>query len=49
VTTLRQSTVFPSVEDRDVYVEGGMEAGIRTSMDQLEALVTNLEEEPCVS
>jgi uncharacterized protein YndB with AHSA1/START domain len=42
VTTLRQSTVFPSVEDRDVYVEGGMEVGIRTSMDQLEALVSQL-------
>jgi uncharacterized protein YndB with AHSA1/START domain len=42
VTTLRQSTVFPTVEDRDLYVEGGMEIGIRASMDQLDALVAQL-------
>ena len=45
VTTLRQSTVFPTVADRDVYVEGGMETGIRASMDQLGALVAQLEKE----
>jgi uncharacterized protein YndB with AHSA1/START domain len=45
VTTLRQSTVFPTVEDRDVYVEGGMETGIRASMDRLDALVAQLEKE----
>ncbi|GAB2567154.1 SRPBCC family protein [Kribbella endophytica] len=44
-TTLRQSTVFPTVEDRDVYVEGGMELGIRASMDQLDALVAQLVKE----
>jgi uncharacterized protein YndB with AHSA1/START domain len=42
VTTLRQSTVFPTVEDRDLYVEGGMEIGLRASMDQLDALVAQL-------
>lgn len=41
-TTLRQRTVFPAVEDRDAYVEGGMETGIRASMDQLAALVAQL-------
>lgn len=44
VTTLTQRTVFFSTEDRDVYVAGGMERGIRASMQQLEDLVTELKE-----
>jgi uncharacterized protein YndB with AHSA1/START domain len=42
VTTLRQNTVFFAVEDRDLYVAGGMEQGIRASMQQLDDLVTEL-------
>ena len=45
ITTLRQNTVFFAVEDRDVYVAGGMEHGIRASMQQLDDLVTELAEE----
>ena len=45
VTTLTQNTVFFAVEDRDQYVDGGMERGIRASMQQLDALVTELAEE----
>jgi len=45
VTTLRQNTVFQAVEDRDVYVGGGMERGIRASMRQLDDLVTELGKE----
>jgi uncharacterized protein YndB with AHSA1/START domain len=41
-TRLRQNTVFPSVEDRDVYLLGGMEKGIHASMAQLDELVTGL-------
>ena len=32
VTTLTQNTVFFAVEDRDLYVDGGMEHGLRASM-----------------
>ncbi|MEV4623204.1 SRPBCC domain-containing protein [Asanoa sp. NPDC049573] len=39
-TVLRQNTVFQSVEDRDYYVRGGMEVGLRASLDRLDALVT---------
>jgi uncharacterized protein YndB with AHSA1/START domain len=42
VTTLRQNTVFFAVQDRDLYVAGGMEQGIRASMQQLDDLVTEL-------
>jgi uncharacterized protein YndB with AHSA1/START domain len=49
VTTLRQNTVFPAVEDRDVYVDGGMEHGIRASMRQLDDLVTELAHEEATS
>ena len=45
VTTLRQNTVFFAVEDRDLYVAGGMEQGIRASMQQLDDLVTELAKE----
>jgi uncharacterized protein YndB with AHSA1/START domain len=44
VTTLRQNTVFLSVEDRDFYVRTGMEHGLRQSMARLDDLVTRLEE-----
>jgi uncharacterized protein YndB with AHSA1/START domain len=39
-TLLTQNTVFPSVEDRDVYVRGGMDVGLRASFAKLDALVT---------
>jgi uncharacterized protein YndB with AHSA1/START domain len=42
VTTLRQNTVFFAVQDRDLYDAGGMEQGIRASMQQLDDLVTEL-------
>jgi uncharacterized protein YndB with AHSA1/START domain len=45
VTTLTQNTVFFAVEDRDLYVDGGMEHGIRASMRRLDDLVTHLAEE----
>jgi uncharacterized protein YndB with AHSA1/START domain len=45
VTTLTQNTVFFAVEDRDLYVAGGMEHGIRASMRQLDDLVAELAEE----
>jgi len=45
ITTLRQNTVFFAVEDRDLYVAGGMERGIRASMRQLDDLVTELAKE----
>ena len=41
-TLMRQNTVFQSVEDRDVYVLGGMEKGIHVSMARLDELVTSL-------
>jgi uncharacterized protein YndB with AHSA1/START domain len=44
-TTLRQNTVFQTVEDRDLYVQGGMEPGIRESMARLDELVTQLAKE----
>lgn len=43
-TTLRQNSVFQSVEDRDSYVEGGMEKGVTDSMDRLSELVAQLPE-----
>ena len=42
-TLMRQNTVFQSVEDRDVYVLGGMEKGIHVSMARLDELVTSLQ------
>jgi len=36
---LHQRSVFPSIETRDLFVESGMEVGIRDSMDRLAALV----------
>ncbi|MGW6279643.1 SRPBCC family protein [Kribbella sp. NPDC055071] len=45
VTTLRQTTVFFAVEDRDLYVAGGMDRGIVESMQNLDDLVTELAEE----
>ena len=45
VTTLRQNTVFLSVEDRDFYLRTGMETGLRASMARLDALVTGPGEE----
>lgn len=44
-TTLRQNTVFQTVEERDGYVRADMETGIRASMAQLDALVTRLAKE----
>ena len=41
-TLLRQNTVFQSVEDRDGYVEAGMEEGVNQSMDRLSELVGRL-------
>ena len=45
VTTLTQNTVFFAVEDRDLYVDTGMERGLRASMQQLDDLVTGLAKE----
>jgi uncharacterized protein YndB with AHSA1/START domain len=45
VTTLTQNTVFFAVEDRDLYVDTGMEHGIRASMQHLDDLVTDLVKE----
>ena len=42
ITTLRQNTVFPTVEQRDSYIEGGMELGIRATMTNLENLLDEL-------
>jgi uncharacterized protein YndB with AHSA1/START domain len=42
-TVLRQNTVFPSVEDRDVYVRGGMDRGVHASMAGLDALLAKLQ------
>lgn len=44
-TLLRQNTVFQSVEDRDFYVDSGMDEGVQESMDRLDALVTRLSRE----
>lgn len=41
-TLLRQNTVFPSVEDRDLYVRTGMERGLRDSHAQLDTLIATL-------
>ena len=41
-TTLRQNTVFQTVEDRDGYVRSGMETGLRTSMARLDDLLGRL-------
>ena len=45
VTTLTQNTVFFAVEDRDLYVDTGMERGIRASMQHLDDLVTEMAKE----
>jgi uncharacterized protein YndB with AHSA1/START domain len=45
ITTLTQTTVFFAVEDRDLYVDTGMEHGIRASMQHLDDLVTELVKE----
>jgi hypothetical protein len=42
---LRQNTVFQPVEDRDGYVEAGMEKGVHESMANLDELVTTLARE----
>jgi uncharacterized protein YndB with AHSA1/START domain len=44
-TLLRQNSVFPSIQDRDGYVAGGMEAGVNESMDRLDELVVRLARE----
>jgi hypothetical protein len=44
-TLLRQNTVFQSVEDRDGYVEAGMEKGVHESMANLDELLTQLAKE----
>jgi uncharacterized protein YndB with AHSA1/START domain len=41
-TVLRQNSVFQSVQDRDGYVESGMEEGVNDSMDRLDELVATL-------
>ena len=40
ITTLTQTSVFQSVEDRDGMVASGMETGARESMDRIEELLT---------
>jgi uncharacterized protein YndB with AHSA1/START domain len=42
-TVLRQNTVLPSVEDRDGYVQGGMEHGVHASMANLDTLLAQLQ------
>jgi hypothetical protein len=44
-TLLHQNTVFQSVEDRDHYVESGMEVGVHESMERLTELVARLTQE----
>jgi hypothetical protein len=44
-TLLRQNTVFQSVEDRDGYVEAGMEKCVHESMANLDELVIQLAKE----
>jgi uncharacterized protein YndB with AHSA1/START domain len=39
---LRQNTVFQSAQDRDRYIGAGAEAGVRESMERLDALVVKL-------
>lgn len=41
-TLLRQNSVFQSVEDRDGYVESGMDTGVEDSMTRLDALTAEL-------
>jgi uncharacterized protein YndB with AHSA1/START domain len=41
-TLLRQNTVFQSVRDRDPYLTGGAEAGVRESMERLDTLLVEL-------
>jgi hypothetical protein len=41
-TLLCQSTISQSVEDRDRYLTAGAEAGVRGSMERLDALVVEL-------
>ena len=43
-TLIRTVSVFQSVEDRDVYVLGGMEKGIHVSMAKLDELVASLQQ-----
>jgi len=45
-TLLRQNTVFQSVADRDRYIDGGAQVGVRESMDRLDALVAELAGKP---
>lgn len=45
-TLLRQNTVFQSVEDRDLYLTTGAEAGVRESMERLETLLAELARRP---
>jgi uncharacterized protein YndB with AHSA1/START domain len=40
VTTLSIHSLYPNKEMRDGHVESGMEAGMRETLDQLDALVT---------
>jgi len=42
MTAVRQSTVYQSVEDRDVAVASGMEEGINESMERLDELLGRL-------
>lgn len=44
-TLLRQNTVFPSVDDRDGYVEAGMDVGVNESMERLDDVVARLTRE----
>ena len=44
-TVLRQNTVFQSVEDRDGYVDSGMEKGVHISMANLDTPVTKLHDQ----
>jgi uncharacterized protein YndB with AHSA1/START domain len=41
-TTITETTLFPSVEDRDGVIESGMEGGAAESMDRLDELLKTL-------
>jgi hypothetical protein len=45
-TLLRQNTVFQFVEDRDLYLTTGAEAGVRESMERLDTLLVELARRP---
>ena len=44
-TTVRTSSVFQAVEDRDAMVQAGMEKGVTEGMERLEELLEKLKKE----